>query len=98
MTFRRKQNSDSPTETDALQSGRNLVVAGYALYGSATMVMLALGKGSGVNGFMLDPVSKPILLEYLRKPYTLKYVEFFIEIPSTALTKLPLHLLFDTIK
>jgi len=33
------------------------VAAGYALYGSATMMVLALGKGRGVNGFMLDPVS-----------------------------------------
>ncbi|OQR76105.1 fructose-1 [Tropilaelaps mercedesae] len=39
---------------DALQSGRELVCAGYALYGSATMVVLGL-KGTGVNGFMLDP-------------------------------------------
>jgi len=34
-----------------------MVAAGYALYGSATMMVLSLGKGSGVNGFMLDPVS-----------------------------------------
>lgn len=45
------------SEKDALQAGKNLVAAGYALYGSATMMVLALGKGSGVNGFMLDPVS-----------------------------------------
>nr|XP_006814597.1 PREDICTED: fructose-1,6-bisphosphatase isozyme 2-like isoform X2 [Saccoglossus kowalevskii] len=38
---------------DALQPGRNIVAAGYALYGSATMVMLSIGQG--VNGFMLDP-------------------------------------------
>ncbi|KAE9541877.1 hypothetical protein AGLY_003868 [Aphis glycines] len=42
-------------ETNALQSGRHLVAAGYALYGSATMMVLALGKGRGVNGFKLDP-------------------------------------------
>lgn len=38
---------------DCLQSGRSLVCAGYALYGSATMIVLALG--GNVNGFMLDP-------------------------------------------
>lgn len=53
----RKQNTDPPNEKDAFQKGRNLVAAGYALYGSATMVVLALGKGSGVHGFMLDPVN-----------------------------------------
>ena len=40
---------------DALQSGRNLVAAGYALYGSACMIVLT--TGDGVNGFTLDPVS-----------------------------------------
>ena len=41
--------------SDALQPGRQLVAAGYALYGSATMMVISLG--SGVHGFMLDPVS-----------------------------------------
>merc|ERR1712080_196080 len=35
------------------QSGRQIVAAGYALYGSATMIVLSAGHG--VNGFMLDP-------------------------------------------
>ncbi|VDQ07844.1 unnamed protein product [Trichobilharzia regenti] len=39
----------------ALQSGRQTVAAGYALYGSATMLVLSVG--TGVNGFTLDPVS-----------------------------------------
>ena len=38
--------------------------AGYALYGSATMVVLSLGKESGVNGFMLDPVSLFLLANF----------------------------------
>lgn len=46
---------DEPSEKDALQPGRNLVAAGYALYGSATMMVLSTGHG--VNCFMLDPVS-----------------------------------------
>ncbi len=50
------QNTDSePCEKDALQPGRNLVAAGYALYGSATMMVISSGRG--VNCFMLDPVS-----------------------------------------
>lgn len=53
--FFRKVSDESPTPDDALQPGRNLVAAGYALYGSATM--LVLSTGNGVNGFMLDPVS-----------------------------------------
>jgi len=49
----RKQSEGNATLQDALQPGRNIVAAGYALYGSATMVVLS--TGNGVNGFMLDP-------------------------------------------
>lgn len=49
-----KKLGDTVNKSDALQPGRQLVCAGYALYGSATMVVLGL-PGSGVNGFMLDP-------------------------------------------
>lgn len=45
---------------DALQSGRQLVAAGYALYGSATA--LVLSTGHGVNGFMLDPACGEFVL------------------------------------
>jgi len=48
-----KKINDKPAIEDCLQPGRKLVCAGYALYGSATMIVLAL-DGS-VNGFMLDP-------------------------------------------
>lgn len=47
---------DEPKESmvaHALQPGKNLVAAGYALYGSATMIVLSIGRG--VNGFTYDP-------------------------------------------
>ncbi len=47
-------NFGPPTMKDVLQPGRNLIAAGYALYGSATMVVMS--HGNGVNGFTLDPV------------------------------------------
>ncbi|XP_036000282.1 fructose-1,6-bisphosphatase isozyme 2 isoform X1 [Fundulus heteroclitus] len=51
-----------PTEKDALQQGNNMVCAGYALYGSATLV--ALSTGAGLNFFMLDPaIGEFILIE-----------------------------------
>ena len=46
---------------DVLKPGREMVAAGYALYGSATMVVLS--TGDGVNGFTLDPVSDGSLSE-----------------------------------
>ncbi|XP_028041110.1 fructose-1,6-bisphosphatase 1 isoform X2 [Bombyx mandarina] len=51
----KKKSEGDPVESDALKPGRELVAAGYALYGSATMMVLSLGKGKGVNGFMYDP-------------------------------------------
>ncbi|XP_008518456.2 fructose-1,6-bisphosphatase 1 [Equus przewalskii] len=56
----RKNSTDEPSEKDALQPGRNLVAAGYALYGSATMLVLAMVNG--VNCFMLDPAIGEFIL------------------------------------
>ncbi|XP_072815053.1 fructose-1,6-bisphosphatase isozyme 2 isoform X2 [Vicugna pacos] len=60
----RKTSEDEPSEKDALQPGRNIVAAGYALYGSATLV--ALSTGQGVDLFMLDPDGSA--------PYAARYV------------------------
>lgn len=49
----KKQSHDNPSSDDALQKGRNLLAAGYALYGSATVLVLSLGYG--VQEFLLDP-------------------------------------------
>lgn len=56
----RKVSPGPPSLQDALQSGRNLAAAGYALYGSATMVVLS--TGNGVDGFMLDPAIGEFIL------------------------------------
>ncbi|XP_017770750.1 PREDICTED: fructose-1,6-bisphosphatase 1 [Nicrophorus vespilloides] len=49
----KKEDDSPPSLKDALQPGSKVVAAGYALYGSATMMVLS--TGNGVNGFMLDP-------------------------------------------
>lgn len=51
--FRKLSDSGAPSQRDAMQTGRGCVAAGYALYGSATMMVLSTGQG--VNGFLLDP-------------------------------------------
>nr|XP_047139550.1 fructose-1,6-bisphosphatase 1 isoform X2 [Hydra vulgaris] len=56
----RKTGNDPVTDKDILQPGRNFVASGYALYGSATMVVLT--TGNGVNGFTLDPTIGEFLL------------------------------------
>ncbi|XP_030634706.1 fructose-1,6-bisphosphatase isozyme 2 [Chanos chanos] len=58
----KRTSEGEPTEKDALQPGNQIVCAGYALYGSATLV--ALSTGAGLNFFMLDPaVGEFILIE-----------------------------------
>ncbi|HSG17353.1 MAG TPA: class 1 fructose-bisphosphatase [Anaerolineae bacterium] len=58
---------------DCLQPARNLIAAGYILYGTSTMLVYT--TGSGVHGFTLDPDLGEFLLshEYIRVPETPKY-------------------------
>ncbi|CAL5376161.1 unnamed protein product [Camellia sinensis] len=47
------KDKQNPTLDDVLQSGKNLLAAGYCMCGSSCM--LVLSTGNGVNGFTLDP-------------------------------------------
>jgi fructose-1,6-bisphosphatase I len=52
--YRRISQIGSPCHIDDfLQKGRNLIAAGYIIYGSSTMLVYATRRG--VNGFTLDP-------------------------------------------
>lgn len=51
--LRRRPGELVPVIDDALQSGRNIVAAGYALYGPSTIFVLSTGHG--VDAFTLDP-------------------------------------------
>jgi len=52
--YRRKSPDDAPVELgDFLQTGVELVAAGYVLYGTSTI--LVYSTGNGVNAFTLDP-------------------------------------------
>ncbi|XP_020959003.1 fructose-1,6-bisphosphatase, cytosolic isoform X2 [Arachis ipaensis] len=44
---------NEPTLEDVLQPGKNMLAAGYCMYGSSCTFVLT--TGSGVNGFTLDP-------------------------------------------
>jgi len=56
----RKLGDTPDLSRDCLQPGKNMVAGGYALYGSATMMVLSLGHG--VNGFMYDPAIGEFIL------------------------------------
>ncbi|XP_029296331.1 LOW QUALITY PROTEIN: fructose-1,6-bisphosphatase 1a [Cottoperca gobio] len=80
----KKTTDDEPCEKDALQPGRTLVAAGYALYGSATMMVISTGQG--VNCFMLDPaigefilVDRDVKIKKRGKIYSLNegYAKYF---------------------
>jgi fructose-1,6-bisphosphatase I len=52
----------APALEDFLQPGSSQVAAGYALYGSSTMLVLTTGQG--VNGFTLDETSGDFVLTH----------------------------------
>ncbi|KAJ9567779.1 hypothetical protein OSB04_003745 [Centaurea solstitialis] len=47
------KDGGEPSLEDVLQPGKNMLAAGYCMYGSSCT--LVLSAGSGVNGFTLDP-------------------------------------------
>ena len=60
--YRRISTEGPGTLEDCLQPGRDLVVAGYIIYGSSTMFVYTSGKG--VHGFTLDPNIGEFLLTH----------------------------------
>ncbi|GAB4530828.1 MAG: class 1 fructose-bisphosphatase [Anaerolineales bacterium] len=71
--YRRKSPAGPGTLEDCLQPGRDLVVAGYLVYGSSTMLVYTTGQG--VHGFTLDPSVGEFLLSHhnIRIPEKPKY-------------------------
>ena len=60
--YRRKSQEGPVTLEDCLQPGRNLVAAGYIIYGSSTI--LVYSTGNGVHGFTLDTSVGEFLLSH----------------------------------
>ncbi len=60
--YRRISEEGPGTLEDCLQPGSQLVVAGYMIYGSSTMLVYT--SGSGVHGFTLDPTIGEFLLTH----------------------------------
>lgn len=71
--YRRKTPSGPGTLEDCLQRGRDLVAAGYLIYGASTMMVYTTGMG--VHGFTLDPSIGEFLLSHpnIRIPDRPKY-------------------------
>jgi fructose-1,6-bisphosphatase I len=60
--YHRKSESGNGTLEDCLQFGHDMVVAGYVIYGSSTMLVYTTGMG--VHGFTLDPSVGEFLLSH----------------------------------
>jgi len=52
---RKSPAGGNPTEADTLQAGREVVAAGYVLYGPAAMLVCSVG--AGVNGYTYNPTT-----------------------------------------
>ena len=60
--FRRKSKEGRGTLEDCLQPGKDLIAAGYVIYGSSTM--LVYSTGNGVHGFTLNRMLGEFLLSH----------------------------------
>ena len=71
--FRRVTEDGPGTLEDCLQPGRDMVAAGYLVYGSSTMLVYSTGRG--VHGFTLDPSVGEFFLSHphIRIPEKPKY-------------------------
>lgn len=61
--WRQLKPGEQGTVADALQTGREMVAAGYCLYGSFCQLMLSIG-GHSVEGFTLDPALGEFILTH----------------------------------
>ncbi|HCA79725.1 MAG TPA: fructose-bisphosphatase class I, partial [Bacteroidetes bacterium] len=60
--YRRSTSSGPGSMEDCVQPGYKQVAAGYAMYGSSTMIVFS--TGDGVHGFTLDPSIGEFLLSH----------------------------------
>jgi fructose-1,6-bisphosphatase I len=52
---RKTANAERPHVSDTLQSGREVIAAGYVLYGPSTMLVCSVGEG--VHGYTFNPAN-----------------------------------------
>lgn len=62
--FKKLSNGEDALEEDFLRSGRELVAAGYVVYGSSTILVITTGQG--VYGFTLDPSVGEFIMSHPR--------------------------------
>lgn len=84
---------EAPQTADFLQSGRQQVAAGYALYGPSTMFVLTIG--SGVHGFTLDPLLGDFILTHPSMTVIPESGEFAINSSNSRFWEPPIRAYVD---
>lgn len=82
-----------PTNADYLQAGTNQLCAGYALYGTSTMLVLT--TGNGVNGFTLDKQSDTFYLTHPQMQVEEDTQEFAINMSNYRFWQAPIQHYID---
>lgn len=62
--LRRADSAGVAAESDFMSPGRDLLAAGYVLYGSSTMLVISTGAEGGVHGFTYDPTVGEFFLSH----------------------------------
>jgi len=79
----------APQKSDYLQPGHQQVAAGYALYGSSTMLVIT--TGDGVNGFTLDRANKQFVLTHPKLQIPGETAEFAINASNQRFWEAPVQ-------
>jgi fructose-1,6-bisphosphatase I len=85
--------NQAPALADFLQPGAQQAAAGYALYGSSTMLVLTTGQG--VNGFTLDETSGDFVLTHPDMRIPQDTSEFAINMSRQRLWEAPVQRYID---
>lgn len=83
----------NPTLDDFLQAGTEQVCAGYALYGTSTMLILTTGHG--VNGFTLDEKTSELFLTHPNMQIPQDTREFAINMSNYRFWEEPMQRYID---
>lgn len=87
------QQSSAPELEDFLQPGSAQVCAGYALYGTSTMLVFT--TGNGVNGFTLDTETDEFILTHPNMQIPPETAEFAINMSNYRFWDAPMQQYID---
>ncbi len=88
-----KAKNKQPELVDFLQAGIAQICAGYALYGTSTMLVFT--NGNGVNGFTLDKASNTFLLTHPQMQIPQNTIEFAINMSNYRFWQEPVQRYID---